>query len=68
MKLTTYLRNGTPRLAALAGADLIDLNDANPATPADLRLALKAGVDLHAAARAAMDSRTPRQPLAGVTL
>ncbi len=68
MKFTTYLRNGAPRLAAVDGADLIDLHDADPRVPADLRAALKAGVDLPAAARAAIGGRSARQPMAAVKL
>jgi acylpyruvate hydrolase len=68
MKLTTYLRNGAPRLAVVEGNDLIDLNDAQPQVPGDLRAALKAGVDLPAAARAAAGAQAKRQPLAGATL
>jgi acylpyruvate hydrolase len=68
MKFTTYLRNGAPRLAAVDGADLIDLNDANPQVPSDLRAALKAGIDLPAAARSAIADKAARMPLAGVKL
>jgi acylpyruvate hydrolase len=68
MKFTTYLRDGAPRLAAVDGADLIDLNDAQPQVPADLRAALQAGVDLHAAAKAAMSGHFKRQPLARAAL
>jgi 2-keto-4-pentenoate hydratase/2-oxohepta-3-ene-1,7-dioic acid hydratase in catechol pathway len=68
MKFTTYLRNGAPRLALVDGNDLVDLNDANPQVPADLRAALKGGVDLQAAARAALSDKPARQPLASVKL
>ncbi len=68
MRFATYLRNGTPRLAVVDGAQLIDLADAQPQVPADLRTALKQGVDLHAAARAAIASAAPRLPLAGARL
>ncbi|MBA2962258.1 MULTISPECIES: fumarylacetoacetate hydrolase family protein [Ramlibacter] len=68
MQFTTYLRDGAPRLAVAAGTDLIDLNAAQPHVPPDLRAALKAGIDLHAAARAALDSRAPRIPMASVRL
>ena len=54
MKFTTYLRNGAPRLAVIEGQDLIDLNDAHPQMPAGLRAALKAGIDVQAAGRAAL--------------
>jgi 2-keto-4-pentenoate hydratase/2-oxohepta-3-ene-1,7-dioic acid hydratase in catechol pathway len=66
MKFTTYLRNGAPRLAVVDGNDLIDLNDANPQVPGDVRAALKAGIDLQAAGRAAAKQGT-RQPLAAAT-
>lgn len=68
MQLTTYLRNGAPRLALVDGADLIDLNDAQPQVPADLRAALRAGVDLQAAARGALTGQAARVPLASVQL
>jgi acylpyruvate hydrolase len=67
MKFTTYLRAGAPRLAVVDGADLIDLNDAQPQVPSDLRLALKAGIDLGATARAAIASGK-RQPMAAAEL
>ncbi|MCW5671133.1 MAG: fumarylacetoacetate hydrolase family protein [Hydrogenophaga sp.] len=68
MKFTTYLRDGAPRLAVVDGTDLIDLNDAQPRVPADLRAALKAGVDLHAAAHAALAGHFKRQALASAAL
>jgi 2-keto-4-pentenoate hydratase/2-oxohepta-3-ene-1,7-dioic acid hydratase in catechol pathway len=68
MKFTTYLRDGAPRLALVDGTDLIDLNDANPNVPPDMRLALKAGIDLAAAAQAAIADKAKRQPLAGAKL
>ncbi|MDA7417299.1 fumarylacetoacetate hydrolase family protein [Xenophilus arseniciresistens] len=68
MKFTTYMRNGAPRLAVVDGDRLIDLNEADARIPADLRLALQAGVDLGAAAQAALESEAARQPLAGVKL
>ena len=68
MKFTTYLRDGAPRLALVDGQDLIDLNDAQPQVPTDLRAALKAGVDLQAAGRAALQGKAARRPLASVKL
>ncbi|RYY52615.1 MAG: hypothetical protein EOO24_65040 [Comamonadaceae bacterium] len=68
MKFTTYLRDGAPRLAVVEGDQLIDLGDADTQVPADLRLALQAGVDLNAAAQRALDRQAARVPLAGVTL
>ncbi|MFM9924466.1 fumarylacetoacetate hydrolase family protein [Variovorax sp. H27-G14] len=61
MKFTTYLRDGAPRLAVVDGRNLIDLNDAQPKVPADLRAALETGTDLHAAARAALDDSTAKR-------
>ncbi|WP_439609476.1 fumarylacetoacetate hydrolase family protein [Hydrogenophaga sp.] len=68
MKFTTYLRQGAPRLAVVDGTALIDLNDAQPQVPADLRLALKAGIDLHAASRSAVAGTAARQALAAAQL
>lgn len=68
MKFTTYLRQGAPRLAVVDGDSFIDLNDAQPQVPSDLRAALHQGVDLLAAARAALAGATPRQPLAAAPL
>ncbi|MGE0350621.1 fumarylacetoacetate hydrolase family protein [Hydrogenophaga sp.] len=68
MKFTTYLRDGAPRLAVVDGSELIDLNDVQPQVPADLRAALRAGVDLHAAARAALAGPFARLALAATKL
>ena len=66
MRFTTYLRNGAPRLAVIDGTSLIDLHEADPKCPSDLRAALAAGVDVQAAGRAAIDSKAARVPLASV--
>jgi len=68
MKFTTFLKDGQPRLGVVDGASVIDLNAAQPSVPADLRLAIKAGVDVAAAARAALAGNAPRTPLAGLKL
>jgi 2-keto-4-pentenoate hydratase/2-oxohepta-3-ene-1,7-dioic acid hydratase in catechol pathway len=68
MKFTTFLKNGHARLGLVDGEQVIDLNAVQPAVPPDLRAALQAGVDLHAAARAALASDAPRLPLAGLRL
>jgi acylpyruvate hydrolase len=68
MRFTTYLRDGAPRLAVVDGADLIDLNAAQANVPADLRQALKAGIDLQGAARAALGAKAARIPMASVKL
>ena len=67
MKFTTYLRDGAARLAVVDGAQLIDLHDAQPHVPSDLRAALKAGIDLNSAA-AAVKGTAPRITLAGTKL
>ena len=67
MKFTTYLHHGAPRLAVVDNDQLIDLNDALPHVPDDLRKALQAGVDLNEAARQAL-AHGARQPLAAATL
>ncbi|MDM0103537.1 fumarylacetoacetate hydrolase family protein [Variovorax sp. J22R24] len=65
MKLTTFLHDGGARLGVVDGDQLIDLQSAQPQVPPDLRAALAAGVDLVAAAKAAIASTAPRLPLAG---
>ncbi|MDM0065436.1 fumarylacetoacetate hydrolase family protein [Variovorax sp. J31P207] len=67
MNFTTYLRDGAPRLAVVDNDQLIDLNDAQPQVPDDLRRALQSGVDLNEAARQAL-AHGARQPLAAATL
>ena len=64
MRLSTYLRGREPRLAVVDGDALIDLADARPGVPADLRAALGAGIDLHAEAAAARAGTAPRLPMA----
>ncbi|KDB50716.1 2-keto-4-pentenoate hydratase/2-oxohepta-3-ene-1,7-dioic acid hydratase [Sphaerotilus natans subsp. natans DSM 6575] len=68
MKFTTFLLDGQPRLGLLDGNQVIDLNAAQPQVPADLRAALAQGIDLAAAARAALGSAAPRRALAELTL
>ena len=67
MKFTTYLRQGAPRLAVVDGGDLIDLNDADAQVPADMRAALRAGTDLQAAGRRAIQAGK-RQAVDGTKL
>jgi acylpyruvate hydrolase len=63
MKLVTFKSGDTTRFGVLDGDDVIDLNKADPGVPADLRAALKAGVDIAAAAKrataAGSDHRVP---------
>lgn len=69
MKFTTFVAaDGSNRLGLVDGSQVIDLNAAQPQVPADLRAALAAGVDLSAAAQAALASDAPRLPLAELTL
>ncbi|NQD55670.1 fumarylacetoacetate hydrolase family protein [Pseudomonas sp. CM25] len=68
MKLTTYLKNGQPRLGLLEGDNVIDFNEAQAQVPCDLRQALLAGVDLAAAASAAHESQVVRMPMASLQL
>jgi len=67
MKFTTYLQDGQPRLGLVDGDAVIDLNAAQPLVPASLRVALAAGIDLAAAAKAALASTAPHLPMAGLT-
>lgn len=68
MKLTTFLLNGTPRLGVVDQNAVIDLNAALPQVPASLRDALEAGIDLVAAAQAALASQAPRLLMAELEL
>ncbi len=69
MKFTTFATaDGCTRLGLVDGQNVIDLNAAQPQVPANLRAALAAGVDLAAAATAALASNAPRLPLASLTL
>jgi 2-keto-4-pentenoate hydratase/2-oxohepta-3-ene-1,7-dioic acid hydratase in catechol pathway len=63
MRFTTYLLDGQPRLGVVTDSGVIDFHSANPAVPTQLRAALEAEIDLLAAARRAIDSSAPRQPL-----
>jgi len=66
MRFTTFLKDGQPLLGLVDGDQVIDLNAAQPQVPTDLRAALKAGVDLAVAAKAALASTAPRMPLASL--
>jgi acylpyruvate hydrolase len=68
MQLITFLHSGQARLGLLQGNQVIDLHAAQPQVPPDLRAALKAGVDLAAAARAALAGNAPRLPLDSLQL
>jgi acylpyruvate hydrolase len=68
MKLTTFHKDGKDRLGLIDGEHVIDFNQAQPQVAADLRLALKSGVDLAAAAKQALVSNADRLPLASLQL
>jgi 2-keto-4-pentenoate hydratase/2-oxohepta-3-ene-1,7-dioic acid hydratase in catechol pathway len=68
MKLTTFHKDGKDRLGLIDGEHVIDFNKAQPQVAADLRLALKSGVDLAAAAKQALDSNAERLTLASLQL
>lgn len=68
MRFTTFHQNGQDRLGLVVGDDVIDLNQAQSQVSADLRTALRSGVDLIAAGRAAEKSAAKRMPLADLTL
>lgn len=64
MRLATLLSQGQPRLAVVDGDDCVDLAEARPGVPSDLRAALAAGIDLHAEGAAALASGARRRALA----
>jgi len=68
MRFTTFAQQGRTRLGVVDGDAVVDLNASQPEVPADLRAALEAGVDLVAAARAALASTAPRMTLARLSL
>jgi 2-keto-4-pentenoate hydratase/2-oxohepta-3-ene-1,7-dioic acid hydratase in catechol pathway len=68
MRLVTYLHGGQPRLGLVEGDQVIDFHAADPATPSDLRAALRAGVDFAAAATRARASDSPRLALRDLVL
>lgn len=67
MKFVSFRKDGAVRLGVLADDGIIDLNQAQPQVPADLGVALLAGVDLQAAAKAAIASSAPRLPVDSIT-
>jgi 2-keto-4-pentenoate hydratase/2-oxohepta-3-ene-1,7-dioic acid hydratase in catechol pathway len=68
MKFTTFHKDGKDRLGLIDGDHVIDLNQAQPQVNADLRLALKSGVDLAAAVQHALSSGAERMPLSSLQL
>ena len=63
MKYVSFNHDGLSRLGVLTADGVIDLNAAQPQVPSDLGAALLQGIDLHAAAMAAVASTAPRVPL-----
>ncbi|MBB3258615.1 2-keto-4-pentenoate hydratase/2-oxohepta-3-ene-1,7-dioic acid hydratase in catechol pathway [Paraburkholderia bannensis] len=68
MKLVTFRSGDTTRLGVIDGDEVVDLNKADASVPSDLRAALKAGIDLNAAAQRAIASGEHRAPYASLDL
>jgi len=68
MKLVTYMRQGEPRLGAVVGDRVVDLNDADPTIPSSLVEALSSAPDLAASARAALQRAGASLPLSDLEL
>ena len=66
MRLVSFRQQGAIRLGVLVADGVIDLNLAQPQVPADLGAALWQGVDVRAAATAAVASGAARIPLANI--
>ena len=68
MRFTTFRQHNQDRLGVVTGTDVIDLQLALPDLSSDLRTNLRHGVDMIAAAKAAIESKSMRMPLASLTL
>lgn len=68
MRFVTFRQGAETRLGVLDGDGVVDLHRAQPDVPPDLRRALLAGVDLLGAAKSALASNAPRQPLSSLKL
>jgi 2-keto-4-pentenoate hydratase/2-oxohepta-3-ene-1,7-dioic acid hydratase in catechol pathway len=66
MKFVSFRQQGVSRLGVLTNDGVIDLNAAQPQVPTDLGAALWQGIDLQAAAKAAVASNAPRLSLASI--
>jgi acylpyruvate hydrolase len=66
MQFVSFYLSDTPRLGVHTDAGVIDLAAAQPQVAPDIVAALASGVDLHAAATAAIASNAERLPLAGI--
>jgi 2-keto-4-pentenoate hydratase/2-oxohepta-3-ene-1,7-dioic acid hydratase in catechol pathway len=68
MRFTTFRQQNQDRLGVVTGSDVIDLQLALPDLSSDLRTNLRNGVDMMAAAKAAIQSKAPRMPLTSLAL
>ena len=68
MRFITFISHGKTCLGVVDGGSVIYLHAAQAHVPPDLRAALEAGVDLAAAAQAAIASDAPRLALSSLTL
>ena len=70
MRLVTFIYHNQPRLGALLGDSILDLNRANPAIPADILLLLGAGASALELAREALAEANSQAliPVSSVTL
>lgn len=68
MKLISYYKNEQIRTGVSDGDQIVDLNEAVPGISHDLLIALNSGVDVTAAAKAALASSAPRVALASLKL
>ena len=68
MKLISYYRNEQIRTGVVDGNQVVDLNEAVPSISHDLLTALNSGVDVTAAAKAALASAAPRMAYAALKL
>jgi 2-keto-4-pentenoate hydratase/2-oxohepta-3-ene-1,7-dioic acid hydratase in catechol pathway len=68
MRFTTFRQGQQDRLGLIDGDKVIDLNLSQPQVSANLRAALRSGVDLAAAAKAALASDATRLPMADLQL
>jgi 2-keto-4-pentenoate hydratase/2-oxohepta-3-ene-1,7-dioic acid hydratase in catechol pathway len=68
MRFITFLSNGNARLGVQTAEGVVDLNLAQPQVPPDLAAALAAGLDLKAAATAALATTAPRHRIESLAL
>jgi 2-keto-4-pentenoate hydratase/2-oxohepta-3-ene-1,7-dioic acid hydratase in catechol pathway len=68
MRLVTFRNGGAPRIGAVVGEEVVDLNAADPSLPKEMTALLAAGGPALDAARRAADTARRRLPLAEVSL